>query len=82
VIGGNGGHFWIQHPIKHKVYQKYSMLLKKKLFLQACVIINLSRIILEYCHKVGQSISLKSLLIYSSLSSHSMLYKVETEKQK
>jgi hypothetical protein len=38
VIGGNGGHFWIQHPRKHKVYQKYSMQLKKKLFLQTCVI--------------------------------------------
>jgi hypothetical protein len=38
VIGGNGGHFWIQHPRKHKGYQKYSMQLKKKLFLQTCVI--------------------------------------------
>jgi hypothetical protein len=38
VIGGNGGHFWNQHPRKHKVYQKYSMQLKKKLFLQTCVI--------------------------------------------
>jgi hypothetical protein len=38
VIGGKGGHFWIQHPRKHKVYQKYSMQLKKKLFLQTCVI--------------------------------------------
>jgi hypothetical protein len=38
VIGGNGGHFWIQHLRKHKVYQKYSMQLKKKLFLQTCVI--------------------------------------------
>jgi hypothetical protein len=38
VIGGNGGHFWIQHPRKHKVYQKYSMQLKKKIFLQTCVI--------------------------------------------
>jgi hypothetical protein len=31
VIGGNGGHFWIQHPRKHKVYQEYSMQLKKKI---------------------------------------------------
>jgi hypothetical protein len=38
VIGGNGGHFWIQHPRKHKVYQKYSMQLKKNIFLQTCVI--------------------------------------------
>jgi hypothetical protein len=38
VVGGNGGHFWIQHPRKHKVYQKYSMQLKKKIFLQTCVI--------------------------------------------
>jgi hypothetical protein len=29
---GNGGHFWIQHPKKHKVDQKYSMQLKKKYF--------------------------------------------------
>jgi hypothetical protein len=35
---GNGGHFWSQLPRKHKVYQKYSMQLKKKLFLQTCVI--------------------------------------------
>jgi hypothetical protein len=31
VIGANGGHFWIQHPRKYKVYQKYSMQLKKKI---------------------------------------------------
>jgi hypothetical protein len=27
----------VENPRKHKVYQKYSMQLKKKLFLQTCV---------------------------------------------
>jgi hypothetical protein len=46
------------------------------------VILSLSGIILEYYHQVGQSISLKFLHIYLSWSSHFILYKVETSKQK
>lgn len=29
VMEGNGGHFWIQHPKEHNIYQKYPMRLKK-----------------------------------------------------
>jgi hypothetical protein len=34
VIGGNGGHFWIQHPSLPKIFHAA----EKKLFLQTCVI--------------------------------------------
>jgi hypothetical protein len=46
VIGGNGGHFWNQHPKKHKVYQKYSMQLKKKYFCRP-VLFNMLKIFLK-----------------------------------
>jgi hypothetical protein len=36
MIGGNRGHFWIQHSKKHKVYQKSSMQLKKNIFADLC----------------------------------------------
>jgi hypothetical protein len=48
VIGGNGGHSWIQHPRKHKVYQKYSMQLKKKnIFADLCYYITQLNILLK-----------------------------------
>jgi hypothetical protein len=37
VIGGNGGHFWIQHPRKQSL-PKIFHAAEKKLFLQTCVI--------------------------------------------